>query len=155
MKLLLWSKLAKITRFNSQQALRKLIDANFDLYNETKKFSGDILAAVHFLNEARSKTDIKQINEIKNKIQLYKDQLIRFWTQEKGDFLKNNKDSWITSIPEADSNPNLEKYRFLSYKLLLKKLRTRQNSEQVKKIVDVEIDQYKALIEFKKALWSN
>ncbi|WAM07751.1 hypothetical protein [Mycoplasmopsis cynos] len=150
LKLLLWSKLAKITRFNSQQALRKLIDANFDLYNETKKFSGDILAAVHFLNEARSKTDIKQINEIKNKIQLYKDQLIRFWTQEKGDFLKNNKDSWITSIPEADSNPNLEKYRFLSYKLLLKKLRTRQNSEQVKKIVDVEIDQYKALIEFKK-----
>ncbi|UWV86512.1 hypothetical protein NW063_02200 [Mycoplasmopsis cynos] len=86
LKLLLWSKLAKITRFNSQQALRKLIDANFDLYNETKKFSGDILAAVHFLNEARSKTDIKQINEIKNKIQLYKDQLIRFWTQEKGDF---------------------------------------------------------------------
>ncbi|WAM04255.1 hypothetical protein [Mycoplasmopsis cynos] len=155
LKLLLWSKLAKITRFNSQQALRKLIDANFDLYNETKKFSGDILAAVHFLNEARSKTDIKQINEIKNKIQLYKDQLIRFWTQEKGDFLKNNKDSWITSIPEADSNPNLEKYRFLSYKLLLKKLRTRQNSEQVKKIVDVEIDQYKALIEFKKALWSS
>ncbi|WP_322960164.1 hypothetical protein [Mycoplasmopsis cynos] len=151
LKLLLWSKLAKITRFNSQQALRKLIDANFDLYNETKKFSGDILAAVHFLNEARSKTDIKQINEIKNKIQLYKDQLIRFWTQEKGDFLKNNKDSWITSIPEGDSNPNLEKYRFLSYKLLLKKLRTRQNSEQVKKIVDVEIDQYKALIEFKKA----
>ncbi|WAM06471.1 hypothetical protein ONA23_05875 [Mycoplasmopsis cynos] len=86
LKLLLWSKLAKITRFNSQQALRKLIDANFDLYNETKKFSGDILAAVHFLNEARSKTDIKQINEIKNKIQLYKDQLIRFWTPEKGDF---------------------------------------------------------------------
>ncbi|MCU9936252.1 hypothetical protein NWP96_03925 [Mycoplasmopsis cynos] len=153
LKLLLWSKLAKITRFNSQQALRKLIDANFDLYNETKKFSGDILAAVHFLNEARSKTDIKQINEIKNKIQLYKDQLIRFWTPEKSDFLKNNEDSWITSIPKADSNPNLEKYRFLSYKLLLKKLRTRQNSEQVKKIVDVEIDQYKALIEFKRELY--
>ncbi|WAM07616.1 hypothetical protein [Mycoplasmopsis cynos] len=147
----LWSKLSMLTRFNSQQDLRKLIDADYELYKETKKLNGDILVAAQFLNEAKSKANVKEVSIIKNKIQPYKNQLNRFWTADKGDYLRQNIDQWFTSISEDESNiTNPDQYRFLSYKLLLKKLRTRQNAEQVKKIVDDEVEQYKALIEFKR-----
>ncbi|WAM05943.1 hypothetical protein OM999_01670 [Mycoplasmopsis cynos] len=147
----LWSKLSMLTRFNSQQDLRKLIDADYELYKETKKLNGDILVAAQFLNEAKSKANVKDVSIIKNKIQPYKNQLNRFWTADKGDYLRQNIDQWFTSISEDESNiTNPDQYRFLSYKLLLKKLRTRQNDEQVKKIVDDEVEQYKALIEFKR-----
>ncbi|UWV80443.1 hypothetical protein NW069_03880 [Mycoplasmopsis cynos] len=87
-------------------------------------------------------------------MQPYKTELDKFWTQNKGDWLRADirKNKWFTSIPDNIINPvDPDKYRFVTYELLLKKLRTRKTPTEVKRIVDVEVEQYKALFEFRQA----
>ncbi|UWV77708.1 hypothetical protein [Mycoplasmopsis cynos] len=62
-------------------------------------------------------------------MQPYKTELDKFWTQNKGDWLRADirKNKWFTSIPDNIINPvDPDKYRFVTYELLLKKLRTRK-----------------------------
>ncbi|WAM09996.1 hypothetical protein ONA24_01595 [Mycoplasmopsis cynos] len=83
LKTALWDKLVNTAGYDEQEQLRRLVDANIELYNETKMLNGDILAVVNFLKDLKTKTMVEQINLIKNKIQPYKDQLKRFWTMIK------------------------------------------------------------------------
>ncbi|WP_031489305.1 GA module-containing protein [Ureaplasma canigenitalium] len=133
------TKLVNANTVQAQNEVGKLIDAAVSLYTETKKFKGDILASVNFINDAKDKNSVSDINNIKNKIQPYKEQLDRFWTGDKGNELRSYKNQWFAS--SASKNPD---NRFGTYEQLLHKLRTRNNADEVKHIVDVEVEQYKA-----------
>ncbi|CCP24286.1 GA module-containing protein [Mycoplasmopsis cynos] len=160
LKIKLWDELAKIGSKALQDQLVGIINENLELYKKSKTlFSGDILVATNFLDESlnllntkKDKTTVADVRTIINKMQPYKDELNRFWTKEKGDYLRGRKDQWFNSIPQNTPNPiNVDQFKFLTYDLLIKKIRSRKTAAEVKKIVDVEVEQYKALFEFRQA----
>ncbi|TQC53951.1 hypothetical protein E1I18_01300 [Mycoplasmopsis mucosicanis] len=146
----LWDKLASLVARKDQDNLGHIIDEAIELYKETKKLSGDILAVVSFLEDAKTKNTVAELQAIKNKIAPFKIELDKFWTGDKGNHLRSHQD-WFNSLPNGvteDKVTDLNQYRFLPYNLLIKKIRTRRSAQEVKHIVDVEVEWYKALIEF-------
>ncbi|UWV93986.1 hypothetical protein ONA23_05830 [Mycoplasmopsis cynos] len=53
LKTALWDKLVNTAGYDEQEQLRRLVDANIELYNETKMLNGDILAVVNFLKDPK------------------------------------------------------------------------------------------------------
>ncbi|UWV92313.1 hypothetical protein [Mycoplasmopsis cynos] len=99
LKIKLWDELAKIGSKALQDQLVGIINENLELYKKSKTlFSGDILVATNFLDESlnllntkKDKTTVADVRTIINKMQPYKDELNRFWTKEKGDYLREKR----------------------------------------------------------------